>query len=67
MAIKCWKSIFGWKRRGLKEKCLAEIKTADDWKAHRDEYRRQLFEMLGLDPLPARTDLKAQVTGHGGK
>ena len=29
----------------------------------KDEYRRQLFEMLGLDPLPEKTDLKPVVTG----
>ena len=36
-----------------------EIKTKGDWLAKKDEYRRQLREMLGLDPLPPRTDLKA--------
>src|SRR3954454_806892 len=37
-----------------------------DWKgfiAHREEYRRQLREMLGLDPLPERTPLQPVVTG----
>jgi dienelactone hydrolase len=48
----------------LGDRCLAKIKTLADWKAKRPEYRRQLFEMLGLDPLPARTDLKAAVTGR---
>jgi hypothetical protein len=43
--------------------CLSEIKTADDWKARKDEYRRQLFEMLSLDPLPERTPLEPRVTG----
>ncbi len=47
----------------LADRCLAEIKTVDDWKARREEYRRQLFEMLGLDPLPERTPLKPVVTG----
>lgn len=40
-----------------------EIKTKEDWLAQRAEYRRQLAEMLGLDPMPARTDLKPVVTG----
>ncbi|MEX2186594.1 MAG: acetylxylan esterase [Pirellulales bacterium] len=48
----------------LRDGCLAEIKTLDDWNAKRGEYRRQLFEMLGLDPLPERTDLKATITGR---
>lgn len=47
----------------IASRCLAEIKTLDDWKARRDAYRQQLFEMLGLSPLPPRTDLKAAITG----
>jgi len=44
--------------------CLADVKTLDDWQARRKEYRRQLFEMLALDPLPKRTPLKPVVTGR---
>ena len=40
-----------------------EIKTKEDWLAKKDEYRRQLAEMLGLDPMPPRTDLKPVITG----
>lgn len=40
-----------------------EVKTKEDWLAKKDEYRRQLREMLGLDPLPPRTDLKVTITG----
>ena len=47
----------------LADACLADIQTADDWNAKKDEYRRQLREMLGLDPLPEKTDLQATVTG----
>ncbi len=46
----------------LSSRCLAEVKSLGDWKARRDEYRHQLSGMLGLDPLPARGDLKATVT-----
>lgn len=50
---------------GLLEGQLArEIKTKEDWLAKKDEYRRQLAEMLGLDPMPSRTDLKATKTGE---
>jgi len=49
--------------RRLSEGCLSEIQSADDWNARRDEYRRQLREMLSLDPLPERTPLNAVVTG----
>lgn len=42
---------------------LADIQTLEDWQQHREEYRRQLQEMLGLDPMPQRTDLQATITG----
>ena len=48
----------------LAERCLAEIETLEDWQNNRETYRRQLFEMLGLDPLPERTELKAVTTGR---
>ena len=47
----------------LKNACLADIKTLDDWNAKKGEMRRQLLEMLGLDPLPEKTDLQPQITG----
>ncbi|MFM9081972.1 MAG: alpha/beta hydrolase, partial [Opitutaceae bacterium] len=43
---------------------LADIRTLEDWKARRATYREQLLEMLGLSPLPERTDLKPVVTGR---
>lgn len=42
---------------------LMEATSGADWEARRPEYQRQLREMLGLDPMPPRTDLKAEVTG----
>jgi cephalosporin-C deacetylase-like acetyl esterase len=47
----------------LTQRSLADVITAEDWEARRGEYRRQLAEMLGLDPMPPRTPLQAQVTG----
>ena len=43
--------------------CLAEVPSQEAWEERREEYRWQLLEMLGLDPLPERTPLEAQVTG----
>jgi dienelactone hydrolase len=43
---------------------MAGIHSATEWKARRPELRRQAAEMLGLDPMPARGDLKAVVTGR---
>jgi len=48
----------------LAERCLADIRSLDDWLARREEYRRQLQEMLGLWPLPERTELQPVVTGR---
>jgi dienelactone hydrolase len=48
----------------LAERCLADVQSLEDWTSRREEYRRQLAEMLGLDPMPDRTDLKATVTGQ---
>jgi hypothetical protein len=48
----------------LSDACLADVTSLEDWEAKRPEYRRQLLEMLGLDPMPERTDLQAVVTGQ---
>ncbi len=47
----------------LAAKTLADVHTLADWESQRPELRRQLFEMLGLDPLPPKTDLQPVVTG----
>src|SRR5688572_14836999 len=47
----------------MSERCLNDINSLDAWQKQRPELRRQLLEMLGLDPLPARTPLKAEITG----
>lgn len=50
--------------RRLAENCLSDIETLEDWTARQEAYRRQLFEMLGLDPLPERTPLNPVITGR---
>src|SRR5947207_15807932 len=42
----------------LEQRCLKGIDTLENWKSKRETYRAQLFEMLGLLPLPAKTELK---------
>src|SRR5262249_15080090 len=42
----------------IADACLADIKTKADWERQRPELRRQFLEMMGLWPLPPRTDLK---------
>ena len=43
--------------------CLSDIHTLEDWTSRREVYRQQLFEMLGLDPLPEKTPLHVTITG----
>ncbi|MBI3858315.1 MAG: acetylxylan esterase [Planctomycetes bacterium] len=47
----------------LSAKSLLDVPSLDDWKARRPGLKRQLLYMLGLDPLPERTPLKAEITG----
>jgi cephalosporin-C deacetylase-like acetyl esterase len=42
---------------------LLGIDSADEWNRKLPELRRQFREMLGLDPLPERTDVQATITG----
>ena len=48
----------------LSDACLTNIQTVDDWNQRRGTYRQQLFDMLGLHPLPPRGELKPVVTGR---
>ena len=48
----------------IESQCLATTNSINDWKANRERFRAELREMLGLEPLPARTPLKPVVTGQ---
>src|SRR5262245_26322204 len=43
---------------------LAGIHTRADWERRAPELRRQFLDMMGLWPLPPRTDLKPTITGE---
>jgi len=43
---------------------LADIRTAEDWRQAAPKRREELFEMLGLSPRPAKTDLRPVVAGR---
>jgi len=45
------------------DSCLKEYRTKAEWENARPELRRQLFDMLGLWPMPAKTDLKPVIHG----
>ena len=49
--------------RRLAEADLVDINSLADWHAKRPQLRQQMPDMLGLDPLPPKTDLHAVVTG----
>ena len=44
-------------------KGLTNIRSLEQWQAQRETYRAELLEMLGLSPLPERTEMNAVVTG----
>ncbi|MCD6050863.1 MAG: acetylxylan esterase [Verrucomicrobia bacterium] len=43
---------------------FANIKTLEDWQRERVIAKQQLQEMLGLSPMPEKTDLKVNITGR---
>lgn len=47
----------------IESQCLTGISSREDWERAQPKLRAQLFEMLSLDPLPARGDLKPVITG----
>ncbi|MFO0958708.1 MAG: acetylxylan esterase [Isosphaeraceae bacterium] len=53
---------FRWATARIEAKGLEGIDTAGEWMARRPELQRQALEMLGLDPMPARTPLNATIT-----
>src|SRR6185436_17166792 len=48
--------------RKLETDLLGDIKSAQDWERERPRLKQEYFEMLGLWPLPEKTDLKATIT-----
>src|SRR4051794_19376546 len=48
--------------RQLGDAALADVRTKADWEKKRPELHRQFLDMMGLWPLPPRSDLKATVT-----
>lgn len=47
----------------IADSALADVKTLDDWQRQRPRMRERFLDMLGLWPLPPRTDLHATITG----
>ena len=47
----------------MERECIDCLESPADWDERKIELRRQLQEMLGLEPLPERTDLQPVITG----
>ncbi len=47
----------------ISDRSLADIDSLENWQRRRTEIRRQLLSMLGLEPFPKRSPLKAAITG----
>lgn len=56
-------SFFERETRKVAGKTEVLIANETDWPRRQASLRRELYEMLGLQPLPARSDLKAEITG----
>ena len=50
--------------RRITDRAAAEIGSREAWEKVRDTRRREMREMLGLEPLPARTPLNVRITGR---
>jgi dienelactone hydrolase len=57
-------SYFGRQTSQLEDACLEDIDSLEQWEKQRQRQRGRLMQMLGLDPMPARTELKPVVTGR---
>ena len=44
-------------------KFAGDVASLDEWTKRLPEYRKEYLYMLGLDPVPERTPLKATITG----
>jgi len=47
----------------LRDASLAGFTSLDQWQAKRPQMQKELLDMLSLEPLPPKTDLKPVVTG----
>jgi cephalosporin-C deacetylase-like acetyl esterase len=53
--------------RRVTDRAAEELATREAWEKVRDQRRREMRDMLGLDPWPARTPLNARITGRTDK
>jgi dienelactone hydrolase len=59
-----WREYFSRRTSTLREACLTQKPADQTWPEYQKQLRRELYEMLGLWPIPEKTDLKPVVTGQ---
>jgi len=59
-----FKNNFALRAAAISRDSFRGINDLEEWKRRRPELRRQILDMLGLDPLPPRTPLAARITGE---
>ncbi|HEX7859389.1 MAG TPA: acetylxylan esterase [Verrucomicrobiae bacterium] len=58
-----WQKYFEGEVARIETESFRGIESKADWERERPRLKRELRGMLGLDPMPERGDLRAQVTG----
>lgn len=49
--------------RAITDRAAGEMESVAEWESVRDERRREMRSMLGLDPWPEKTPLEVQIAG----
>ncbi len=58
-----WNAFFAAEIARIEASGLAQAANLTQWEAERERRRQELLEMLGLQPMPERTELSPVVTG----
>ena len=59
-----WRDYFARRTTTLRDTCLTQKPADQTWPEYQKQLRRELYDMLGLWPIPEKTDLKPVVTGQ---
>ncbi len=58
-----WRNYFARRTTELETACLKQKPEGQSWQDYQKQLRSELFDMLGLWPIPEKSDLAAQITG----
>jgi dienelactone hydrolase len=59
-----WRDYFARRTALLQDACLKQKPADQSWPEYQKQLRRELYDMLGLWPIPEKTDLKPVITGQ---